>query len=114
MMELLTLVIRAKCWRIVCLFVVTRKSGDRTYSQLVKLLIILLTRTSLDATWNGLMHLVEERGLVRGATLAVAASWRIQTDGRSVADGAVWRVNRNRRRRGAVCASSCSRTARRP
>ena len=34
---------------------------------LVKLLIILLTRTSLDATWNGLMHLVEERGLVRGS-----------------------------------------------
>ena len=33
---------------------------------LVKLLIILLTRTSLDATWNGLMHLVEERGLEAG------------------------------------------------
>ena len=36
---------------------------------LVKLLIILLTRTSLDATWNGLMHLVEERGLVRAQRL---------------------------------------------
>ena len=61
-------------------------------------------------------HVERAHALGGGAwpgTWQLQRAGEFQSDGRSVADGVVWRV-RSRRRRGAVCASSCSRTARRP